>query len=183
MSRIGKQPVAVPDGVQVKLDGRHVEVKGPKGTLTCVLPALIDASLADAWVTFTPHSEGRVARANWGLGRTLVQNLVTGVSAGFQRCLLLQGTGYRCEQRKISGSDWLQFALGYSHPILFELPEAVTAEVEKSGRITLKSPNKQLLGMIAAQIRSLRPPEPYKGKGIRYEDEHVRRKVGKAGAR
>jgi len=183
MSRIGKQPVPIPKGVEVTIGERTVSVKGPKATLECPIPALIEVSRDGDEVVCKPTTESRQSRAAWGLARSLISNLVVGVSEGFKRSLMIEGTGYRCEARKLNGRDWLQFALGYSHPILFEVPDGVVATAEKSGRIVLESADKQLLGQAAAIIRSFRPPEPYKGKGIRYEGEQVRRKVGKAGAR
>jgi large subunit ribosomal protein L6 len=135
-------------------------------------------------VEVTPNDEGRQARASWGLARSLVDNLVRGVSQGFSKALQIEGTGFRVEERKHQGRQWLQFALGLSHPVLCEIPEGIKAEVDvKAGRIVLKGSDKELVGQIAAVVRSFKKPEPYKGKGIRYEGEHVRRKVGKAGTR
>ncbi len=183
MSRIGKKPVPIPKGVDVRLEGGTVTAKGPKGTLSCDVPPGSTVELSKDELVVQPAGQSRQARASWGLCRSLLNNLVLGVSEGFSKSLMITGTGYRCEQKKIDGRDWLQFALGFSHPILFEVPDGVSAETQKSGRIVLQSADKELLGQVAATIRSFRPPEPYKGKGIRYEGEHVRRKVGKAGAR
>ena len=183
MSRIGKKPVPIPKGVEVNIGETHVAAKGPRATLQRAIPPGVTISLEGDTVVCKPRNDSRQARASWGLARSLVSNLVVGVSDGFRKNLMIEGTGYRCEPRPIGGRVWLQFALGYSHPILFEVPDGVTATVEKSGRIILDSADRELLGQVAATVRSFRPPEPYKGKGIRYEDEHVRRKVGKSGAR
>jgi large subunit ribosomal protein L6 len=184
MSRIGKLPVPVPSAVDVKIADGRISVTGPKGTLERALPAGAVLEQTKEEITVKPVDGSRTSRAAWGLVRSLVSNMVLGVSVGYERSLMIQGTGYRCEPRKIGKSKWLQFALGYSHPILMEVPEGIEAAVDpKANRISLKCADKELLGLTAAKIRSFRPPEPYKGKGIRYENEHVRRKVGKAGTR
>lgn len=181
MSRIGKLPIVVPDKVTVTLTGSAITVEGPKGTLSRELPSRVHVAQDAGELVVTPTDDGREARAKWGLCRSLVANMVQGVSSGFERALLVEGVGYRVATRD---ARWLHLTLGFSHPILYELPEGVSAEVEpKSNRVTLKGIDKEALGLAAATIRSFRPPEPYKGKGVRYSDEIVRRKVGKAGAK
>ena len=184
MSRIGKMPIPVPDGVTVTLKDGNVSAKGKLGELTRPIPPGVEVKLDGGEVVVNPKDDGRQARASWGLTRSLIDNMVTGVSQGFSKALQIQGTGYRVEDKKLKGQQWLQFALGLSHPILCEIPEGLTCEADpKAGRVVLKGIDKELVGQMAAIIRSFRPPEPYKGKGIRYEGEQVRRKVGKAGTR
>lgn len=178
MSRVGKRPVAIPSGVKVKLAGRQFSAQGPKGKLERTLPDSVNIAVEGETVVVTPLEESRRARAMHGLARTLIDNMVVGVSTGFQRGLEVIGVGYRVELKK----NFLMFNLGYSHPIWYELPEGLTAEVDKNNNITLKGSNKETLGQAAATIRSFRPPEPYKGKGIRYAGEVIKTKVGKAGA-
>ena len=179
MSRIGKLPVTLPDKVSVSVTDTTVTVKGPKGELQERLPASVSTNVDGNTVTILRADDSRQARAAHGLARSLVANMVTGVSAGFTRKLLIQGVGYRSEMR---GDRFLLFQLGYSHPILYELPEGVTAAVDnKENSVTLTGANKQVLGATAAEIRGLRPPEPYKGKGVRYADEFVKLKEGKSG--
>ncbi len=181
MSRIGKLPITVPDKVSVSLKGSAVTIKGPKGTLSRELPPSITVALDKGQVVVSPVDGTREARAFWGLGRSLLANMVQGVTQGFERKLLVEGVGYRVAAR---GTGWLHLTLGFSHPILYELPDGVTAEVEaKTNRVTLRGMDKEKVGLAAATIRGFRPPEPYKGKGVRYADEIVRRKVGKAGAK
>ena len=181
MSRIGKAPVPVPDKVKITIDGSVVGVQGPRGTLSATLPDRVAVSLENNEVMVQREDDGRLARAAHGLARTLVANMVEGVTTGFTRSLIINGVGYRCEPR---GDRYLLFILGYSHPVLYELPEGVTATVNpKENSVTVNGPDKQIIGMVAAEIRSLRPPEPYKGKGIRYSDETIRRKEGKAGGK
>jgi large subunit ribosomal protein L6 len=180
MSRIGKKPVPVPTGVKVAVDGSTVRVEGPKGALSQSVPAGLTVSLADGAINVARASDARQVRALHGLTRSLIFNMVRGVREGFERKLEIVGIGYRAQ---LQGRN-LQFALGYSHPVLFPLPEGIQAEVDRQVSITLRGADKALLGQTAAQIRALRKPNPYKGKGIRYAEEQVRRKVGKkAGAK
>ena len=180
MSRIGKLPVIVPDKVKVSIDGRTVRVTGPRGELAAELPEHVDVRLQGNQVDVGRADDSRPARSAHGLARTLVANMVIGVSDGFTRKLLIQGVGYRSEMR---GDRFLLFQLGYSHPILFELPVGISAEVNtKENSVTLTGANKETLGVVAAEIRGLRPPEPYKGKGVRYADEVIKLKEGKSGA-
>ena len=178
MSRIGKQPVAVPAGVDVAIDGQNVSVKGPKGTLTLDVAVPITVSRNDdgAIVVTRPDDERR-NRSLHGLSRTLVANLVTGVTEGYTRKMEIFGVGYRVVAK---GSN-LEFALGYSHPVLIEAPDGITFAVETPTKFSVSGIDKQKVGQISAVIRRLRRPDPYKGKGIRYEGEQVRRKVGKTG--
>ena len=179
MSRIGKLPVPVPGGVDVAIDGRTVTIKGPKGTLSHTLAPPIDAlRAADGAVELRRPDDQRASKALHGLSRSLVANMVTGVTNGFEKRMEIVGVGYRVVAR---GPTTLEFALGYSHPITFEAPAGVTFAVESPTRFTVQGIDKQQVGETAANIRKLRKPEPYKGKGIRYAGEHIRRKVGKAG--
>jgi large subunit ribosomal protein L6 len=178
MSRIGKQPIRIPDGVTVTLDKHEVTVKGPKGQLKRRVHPDMDVKLEDGQIVVSRPSDLRHHKALHGLTRALLNNMVQGVSAGFQIDLEVLGTGYRAE---MVGSD-LKLSLGYSHDIIVVPPSPVTFEVGERGQsITIRSYNKQLLGQIASDIRKMRPPEPYKGKGIRYKGEIVRPKAGKAG--
>jgi large subunit ribosomal protein L6 len=177
MSRIGRLPVKVPSGVEVTINGRQVVVKGPKGQLSHTVAAPIEVSQADGTITVTrPNDEGEV-RALHGLSRTLVANMVTGVTEGYRKTLEIVGVGYRVAQR---GAN-LEFALGFSHPVTVNAPEGVTLRVETPTRLVVEGIDKQQVGEVAANIRKLRKPDPYKGKGVRYEGEQIRRKVGKAG--
>jgi large subunit ribosomal protein L6 len=181
MSRIGKLSVPIPPKVNVAVDGTTVRVDGPRGALSAELPALVTTRIDEGEVRVERVDDSRLARAAHGLSRTLVANMVTGVTTGFTRKVIINGVGYRSE---LKGERWIQFNLGYSHPILLELPEGVTAAVDaKENSVTLSGNNKQLVGATAAEIRGLRPPEPYKGKGVRYSDEVIRRKEGKSGAK
>ncbi len=177
MSRIGKQPIAIPSGVEVTLDGSHVTVKGPKGTLEHDAPATIVVSRDGDDIVVTRADDERENRALHGLTRSLVANMVRGVSEGYQRELEIVGVGYRCTAQ---GPSKLELQLGFSHPVQFEAPEGITFEVPQPTRITIRGCDKQLVGQVAANIRKIRKPEPYKGKGIRYSDEYVRRKAGKS---
>jgi large subunit ribosomal protein L6 len=178
MSRIGKKPVVVPDKVSVQLTDRVMAVKGPKGNLSEVLPLGVVVKIEGNQVLVERADESRDSRAAHGLARTLVANMVDGVTTGFTKKLMITGVGYRAE---LKGPQWLLFSLGYSHPILYELPVGVSAVVDnKENSVTLSGYHKQVLGTVAAEIRSLRPPEPYKGKGVRYADETIRRKEGKS---
>ena len=178
MSRIGKLPVTVPSGVDVTIDGRTVTVKGPKGTLshTVVEPITIERDDAGAILVKRPDDERR-SKAMHGLSRTLVNNLLVGVTAGYEKKLEIVGVGYRVV---LKGSN-LEFALGFSHPVVIEPPQGITFAVETPTRFSVSGIDKQLVGETAANIRKIRKPEPYKGKGVRYAGENVRRKVGKTG--
>jgi large subunit ribosomal protein L6 len=178
MSRIGKLPIPVPSGVDVAVDGHEVTVQGPKGTLTHTLPLTIDVDRNDdGTLAVRRPDDERDNRALHGLTRTLVANMVTGVTEGYEKKLEIVGVGYRV----IARGQNLEFALGYSHPILVEAPEGISFAVESPTKFTVQGIDKQQVGEVAANIRKLRKPEPYKGKGIRYAGEYVRRKVGKAG--
>jgi len=177
MSRIGKLPVALPAGVQVKIQGSQIVVEGPKGKLEYTLSPGISAEVEDKTLRIGRTSEDRQVRALHGMSRKLLANMVTGVSAGFTRVLEIIGVGYRAEVR---GNNMLFLTLGYSHPIVYQLPDGVAAKVDRQVVITLESRDRQLLGQVAAEVRALRGPEPYKGKGIKYSDETIRRKAGKA---
>jgi large subunit ribosomal protein L6 len=176
MSRIGKQPIAVPNGVTVTLDPGSLRVKGPKGSLSAALSPLVEVKVEGAVVNVLRREDSRAARSVHGLTRKLVANMVAGVSEGFRRVLEINGVGYRAESK----GNALQLALGYSHPIVFALPQGVQAKVDKQTVVTLEGADRQVLGETAAAIRKLRPPEPYKGKGIKYAEEKIRRKAGKA---
>ncbi|QRP45379.1 50S ribosomal protein L6 [Amycolatopsis sp. FDAARGOS 1241] len=178
MSRIGKLPVTVPSGVEVTINGQHIQVKGPKGTLehTVAEPITVERGEDGALLVKRPDDE-RESRALHGLTRTLVNNLVVGVTQGYEKKLEIHGVGYRVQAK---GSD-LEFALGYSHPVKIEAPEGITFKVETPTRFSVSGIDKQKVGQIAAVIRKLRRPDPYKGKGLRYEGEKIRRKVGKTG--
>ena len=178
MSRLGRKPIEVPKGVNVSIAaGGHVTVKGPKGELKRDFPFGIDVKVQGAQVLVTRGSDSRDDRARHGLVRALVQNMVTGVNAGFERRLEINGVGYRAE---VAGQK-LTMALGYSHPIVYELPKGIAAKVDKN-IVILTGSDREILGETAAKIRSFRPPEPYKGKGVKYLEETIRRKVGKTGA-
>lgn len=178
MSRIGKQPIPVPSGVEVKLEGRDVHVKGPVGELRRTISDVVTIKEEGDELHIVRPDDSRQARSIQGLTRSLVANMVAGCHEGFTRDLEINGVGYRAEQL----GDFIRFDLGYSHPIFLELPEQIEAKVEQTA-ISLKSPDKELVGQFAAKIRSLRPPEPYKGKGVKYKEERILRKVGKAGAK
>ena len=177
MSRIGKKPVTVPKGVTVTLKGQEIAVKGPKGELKRAVPPLVKVNVAAAEITVERSSEDGPARAQHGLMRALLQNMVTGVTEGFERKLEINGVGYKAE---VAGEK-MTLSLGYSHPIVFPLPKGVSAKVDKN-ILALSGIDKELVGETAAKVRSFRPPEPYKGKGVKYADEVIRRKVGKTGA-
>jgi large subunit ribosomal protein L6 len=180
MSRIGKKPIPVPDGVTVKVDGALVRAEGPKGKLAQPLATGMTAKLDGKVLTIVRGDDSRTARALHGLTRSLVANMVFGVKDGYERKLEIVGIGYRAQ---LQGKN-IQLALGYSHPVIFPLPDGITAEIEKQVSVTLKGADKALLGETAAKLRALRKPDPYKGKGIKYSDEFIRRKVGKkAGAK
>lgn len=176
MSRVGKQPIAVPSGVTVSVEPGAVRVKGPKGTLSAAVSPLVEITVEGGTISVARREDSRDARSVHGLTRKLVANMVTGVSEGFRRVLEINGVGYRAEAK----GNALQLALGYSHPIVFPLPQGVQAKVDKQTVVTLEGSDRQVLGETAAAIRKLRPPEPYKGKGIKYAEEKIRRKAGKA---
>ena len=177
MSRIGRMPVTVPSGVDVTISGREVTVKGPKGTLSLQIAAPIEVSQEDGVLTITrPSDEGEV-RALHGLSRSLIANMVTGVTDGYRKTLEIVGVGYRVQAK---GKD-LEFALGFSHPVPVNAPDGITFRVETPTRFIVEGIDKQQVGEVAAKIRKLRKPDPYKGKGVRYQGEQIRRKVGKAG--
>ncbi|GAA4870235.1 50S ribosomal protein L6 [Serinicoccus chungangensis] len=178
MSRIGRLPVTVPSGVDVAIDGSTVTVKGPKGQLALdVVEPISVAAGEDGSIEVTRPDDERDSRSRHGLTRSLIANMVEGVTNGYTKKLEIHGTGYRVVAR---GSD-LEFALGYSHPILIQAPEGITFQVENPTRFSVTGIDKQQVGEVAANIRKLRKPDPYKGKGVRYEGERIRRKVGKAG--
>ena len=176
MSRIGKQPIAVPAGVEVTIDGTTVSVKGAKGELSRTLPEMMIISREGDEILVERPDDSREAKSLHGLTRTLVSNMVEGVSTGFKKKLELVGVGYRAA---LKGTD-LEMQLGFSHPVLIKAPEGITFEVPSQTEIIVSGPSKEAVGQVAANIRKWRKPEPYKGKGIRYEGERVRRKLGKA---
>ncbi len=180
MSRIGKMPIAVPKGVDVHVGNGVVQVKGPRGTLLVNLMPGVSATLEDATLQLVRESDDRQSRANHGLNRALLANAVTGVSEGWSKELEIVGIGYRAEKQ----SDAVVFNLGYSHPIRFSIPEGIEIEVDpKTNKVTVMGHDRQRVGQVAADIRNLRPPEPYKGKGVRYSGERLRMKAGKQGAK
>ena len=176
MSRIGRQPIPVPSGVEVQIEGSTVSVKGPKGVLSQTISDVLSVAIEDGIIVVTRADESRTARSLHGLTRTLVANMVTGVSAGFAKNLEIVGVGYRAA---LKGAD-LELQLGFSHPVLMVAEPGITFEVPAPTKITVRGIDKQRVGQVAADIRQWRKPEPYKGKGIRYEGEKVRRKLGKA---
>jgi len=177
MSRIGRMPIAVPSGVEVSITGQNVAVKGPKGSLAVAVPAPIQVTQADGVITVARPNEERVTRSLHGLSRTLVANLVEGVTTGYSLTINIVGVGYRVAEK---GKD-LEFQLGYSHPINFPAPEGITYKVESPTKLIISGIDKQLVGETAAKVKKLRKADPYKGKGLRLEGEVIRRKAGKAG--
>lgn len=177
MSRIGRLPITVPSGVEVKVDGQVVTVKGPKGSLTHTVPAPITVDLDGATLTVARPEDSRQSRSLHGLTRTLLANMVTGVTTGYTKKLEIKGTGYRVVAK---GAD-LEFSLGYSHTIPVTPPEGITFAVETPTKFSVSGIDKQKVGQVAANLRKLRKPDPYKGKGVQYEGEIIRRKAGKAG--
>ena len=175
MSRVAKAPVTVASGVTVTINGQAIEVKGSKGTLTHTLHSSVAAEQNDGVVTVKPVNEEKQSWAHAGTARALINNMVIGVSEGFEKKLTLIGVGYRAQAKGKS----LDLSLGFSHPVVYQLPEGVTAETPSATEIVLKGHDKQVVGQAAAEIRAFRPPEPYKGKGVRYADEHVIRKEAK----
>jgi large subunit ribosomal protein L6 len=179
MSRVGKLPIKIPEKVKVSVAGNEVKVEGPKGKMTFPFNPRVAVAVDKGEVKVTRPDESRVAKGLHGLTRTLVRNAVEGVVKGYERTLEISGVGFKAE---VKGKE-IHFALGFSHPVVFKLPEGVAAEVDpKQTRLTVKGVDKHLLGLTAAKIRALRPPEPYKGKGIKYAEETIRRKEGKTGA-
>ena len=178
MSRIGKKPIPLPKGVEVKLADGTLNIKGPKGSLTTPAAECLDYVIADGEVTITRKDDSRLACAQHGLRRTLLANCVEGVDKGFSKTLEVIGVGYKVAVK----GNVIEMALGFSHPVLVELPSGMDAKAEGQ-KLTLSGSSKELVGELAARIRRLRKPEPYKGKGIRYENEQVRRKVGKSGGK
>ena len=179
MSRVGKKPIPIPKEVKVVLTEEGLTVKGPKGELSRSMPPQISLHIEGNQVLLRPQDDSQKVRALFGLFRTLVANMVKGVAEGFERVLEIQGVGYRAE---IQGSQ-LVLNLGFSHPVPFQLPNGITAQVDKQTRVVLRGIDRDLLGLTAARIRRFRPPEPYKGKGIKYQEEKIRRKVGKTGSK
>ncbi|CCM64771.1 MULTISPECIES: 50S ribosomal protein L6 [Candidatus Microthrix] len=177
MSRIGEQPITLPAGVTPAIDGSTVTVTGPKGELSQEIPAGIDVSLGDGLVSVTRRDDERETRSLHGLVRSLVNNMVVGVSTGFQKDLEIVGTGYRATAK----GKGIELQLGFSHSITVDAPEGITFTLPRNTYIEIAGIDKQLVGQVAANIRALRSPEPYKGKGVRYANEHVKRKAGKAG--
>ncbi|WP_395640843.1 50S ribosomal protein L6 [Pseudolysinimonas sp.] len=177
MSRIGRMPITVPAGVTVTVDGQAVNVKGPKGELSLNVKAPIEVALEDGTLTVTRPDDERASRSLHGLTRTLISNQITGVTEGYSKGLEIVGTGYRVQAK----GESLEFALGYSHSITFDPPQGISFEVEGNTKVTVRGIDKQAVGEVAANIRKLRKPEPYKGKGVRYAGEVVRRKAGKSG--
>lgn len=178
MSRIGKQPIALPSGVKVEIQGTHIKVTGSKGALERDIRPEIDVKQDGDRLIVTPRGTSKKVQAFWGMTRSLLNNMVVGVDKGFQKKLVVEGVGYRAKvERSI-----LTLNVGYSNPVDFQLPDGIAADVDKNNVITLDGIDKELLGLTAARIRQIRKPEPYKGKGIRYVDEYIARKVGKAGA-
>ena len=179
MSRIGKQPVPLPSGVKVDIKGTHIKVTGPKGALERNLRPEISCTEEENQLLFTPKGTSKKVMAFWGMTRSLVNNMVEGVEKGFVKVLIVEGVGYRANLAKST----LTLSVGYSNPVEFLLPEGISAEVDKDNKISVSGIDKELVGLTAARIRAIRKPEPYKGKGIRYADERIVRKVGKAGSK
>jgi len=179
MSRIGRKPVAVPKGVTLDLVGNTVAVKGPKGELRRTLHPAMQLSLADGSFTVARPSDEPKHKALHGLSRTLVQNMVDGVTKGFSKTLEIQGVGYKAEAKPYG----VNLIVGYSHPVKYEAPKGIKISVENNTVVKIEGADKEAVGQVAAELRSVRPPEPYKGKGIRYQGEQVRRKAGKTGAK
>ncbi|HXL65129.1 MAG TPA: 50S ribosomal protein L6 [Xanthobacteraceae bacterium] len=175
MSRIGKRPVPIPSGITANVEGQTVKLKGPKGALSTVVPDDVDVKLDDGRIKVDPRNDTKRARAQWGTSRTLIANLIAGVSKGFERRLEINGVGYRAA---VQGKN-LQLALGYSHDIVYPIPEGITIATPRPVEIVISGADRQKVGQVAAEIREYRPPEPYKGKGIKYSDERIFRKEGK----
>lgn len=178
MSRVGNRPIPIPSGVTVNLSDDQIQVKGPKGELSCPIPTGITVKSEGDQLSFERPDDSKPARSNHGLARALANNMVVGVSEGFVKRLEIEGVGYRAD---VKGKS-LNLLLGFSHPVEMPIPEGLKVSVDQNTKVAIEGADKQIVGQFAADIRALRPPEPYKGKGVRYEDEHIRRKVGKAGA-
>ncbi|MBL6990671.1 MAG: 50S ribosomal protein L6 [Bacteriovoracaceae bacterium] len=178
MSRVGKEPVAIPEKVDVKINEGHVTVKGPKGQLEYQFTKYVTIELVDKTVVIKPINQEKLSRALWGTTRSLINNMVTGVTQGFNKSLELNGVGYKA----VTKGSTLVLNLGYSHPIEYKLPDGVSAKVDKN-IINISGNDKELVGFAASKVRSFRPPEPYKGKGVKYVDEVIIRKAGKSGAK
>ncbi|NOT08494.1 MAG: 50S ribosomal protein L6 [Gemmatimonadales bacterium] len=179
MSRIGKKPIPVPSGVTAQIQGQTVSVKGPKGELSRTVHAEMQISMEQGQIVVARPTEETRHKALHGLTRTLIANMVEGVDKGYQKVLEIQGVGYKAEATKAG----LNVIVGYSHPVLYKTPAGITFAVENNTVVKISGPNKELVGQVAAELRQIRPPEPYKGKGIRYQGERVRRKAGKTGAK
>jgi large subunit ribosomal protein L6 len=177
MSRIGKAPIPIPAGVEAEIEGATVRIKGPKGSLTRHISPKMSVSIEDGSIIVSRPNDGKEARSLHGLTRTLIANMVKGVTEGFEKTLLISGTGYRAVQQ----GNKLVLGMGLSHPVEMVPPDGIEIEVPSPSRIVVKGIDKELVGQISANIRAVRPPEPYKGKGIRYEGERIRMKAGKAG--
>jgi large subunit ribosomal protein L6 len=175
MSRIGKKPVPVPSGVTASIDGQTVTIKGPKGEKSFVLNDLVLAEMTDDGIKLDPRVATKTARSLWGMSRTMVANLITGVTEGFKKDLAITGVGYRAQ---VQGQN-LQLALGFSHDVVFPIPDGIEIKCAKPTEISIAGTDKQRVGQVAAEIRDFRPPEPYKGKGVRYAGEFIVRKEGK----
>ncbi|MEZ4278147.1 MAG: 50S ribosomal protein L6 [Myxococcota bacterium] len=178
MSRIGNRAIVIPSGVTVEVANGEIQVKGPKATLKSAVPEGIQASVENGTIRFVRGADTKDARAKHGLARALTNNMVIGASTGFTRRLEIEGVGYRADVR---GKE-LHLLLGYSHPIVLPIPEGLTVAVEANTKVSITGSEKEVIGQFAADVRSLRPPEPYKGKGVKYAEEKIRRKVGKAGS-
>jgi large subunit ribosomal protein L6 len=179
MSRIGRKPVPVPTGVTAQIEGHSVRVKGPKGELFRTVHPEMQLGMEEGKIVVSRPSDETRHKALHGLTRTLIANMVEGVAKGYQKVLEIQGVGYKAELNKAG----LNVVVGYSHPVMYKAPEGITFAVANNTVVTISGPNKELVGQVAAEIRQIRPPEPYKGKGIRYQGERVRRKAGKTGAK
>lgn len=178
MSRIGKQPIELPSGVKVEIQGTHIKITGSRGALERDIRPEIEIKQDGDRLVVSPKGTSKRIQAFWGMTRSLVNNMIVGVDKGFQKKLIVEGVGYRAKVERST----LTLSVGYSNPVDFQLPEGIAADVDKNNVITLDGIDKELLGLTAARIRQVRKPEPYKGKGIRYEGEYIARKVGKAGA-
>jgi large subunit ribosomal protein L6 len=175
MSRIGKKPVTLPSGVTATVDGQQVSVKGPKGTLAFLAADDVEVKMEDGHIAVAPRDPSKRARSAWGMSRTMMSNLIAGVTKGFERRLEITGVGYRAS---VQGKD-LQLNLGYSHEVKYPIPSDIKIECPRPTEIVISGIDKQKVGQVAAEIREFRPPEPYKGKGVKYSDEHIFRKEGK----
>ena len=178
MSRIGRMPIPIPSGVKLEMSGEEIKVTGPKGSVACLVADGITCRQDGEMLLVERRDDSRQQRAFHGLTRALIANAVHGTTQGFQRDLEIRGVGYRAEVKK----DSIEFALGYSHSIVFPIPEGIQVQVQKQTKLSVSGIDKQKVGQVAANIRALRPPEPYKGKGVRYEGERIQRKAGKSGA-